>query len=162
YLATLSTYGYTDVLYTISRTPPWASQRGPRCIGPGNPDATCTGAPDTDCDYADHALGSGPGECETNVDLHADGTGSNATWRRWVYELVKHVTALDPAHYAHVAYYEIWNEAYRSKTLWLSPECGPDTVSCAFNGTWQQLLRMAQDARCIIIGHTDDPITAIS
>jgi hypothetical protein len=51
YLASLKTIGYADVLYTVSRTPDWASQLGSRCAGAGSPDATCTGAPDNSCDH---------------------------------------------------------------------------------------------------------------
>ncbi len=152
-----------DVLYVLGRTPSWASQRGSRCTVAVN-DSTCTGAEDNSCDYNDEGGNSGGGgQCETNVDLLPDGTGSNATFRHWVYNLVQHVATQDHGTYAHIAYYEIWNEPYRSQTLWSAPNCGSKTTKygvCAFNGTYAQLLRMTQDARCIIEGHPDDPITA--
>ncbi len=161
YLARI--HGSPDVLYVLGRTPPWASQRGTRCSLAVN-DSTCTGPEDNTCDYHDETGGGGGGgQCETNVDLLADGTGSNATFRHWVYNLVQHVAAQDHGTYAHIAYYEIWNEPYRSATLWSASNCGSDTAkygTCAFSGTYAQLLRMTQDARCIIEGHPNDPITA--
>jgi hypothetical protein len=160
FLKDLSDNGYEDALYVLSRTPDWASQRGSRC-GVSTGDPTCSGPPDDWCDYHDNGdkFGGGPGQCETNVDLKPDGTGTNATWRRWVTELVTHVKSL-PAGYAPIRYYEIWNEPYRSDTLWQDPQCD-SKHSCSFRGTWAQLLRMAEDARCIIQGRASDPVTAL-
>lgn len=162
FLATLKGSGYTDVLYTLSRTPTWASQAGNRCTGPGTPDSTCTQAPDTSCDYTTGAPQAGPGSCETNIDLNADGTGTDLTWRLWVYNLVKHVA--DPVYrqsHAHVGAYEIWNEINRNGTLYSGTTACGNGISCAWNGTYAQLLRMTQDARCIIEGIPSQPITAL-
>jgi Big-like domain-containing protein len=110
-----------DVMYTLSRTPNWASQ---------NPtDSTCNYAKQGPQDY---------GECWPPVDLNADGTGTNQTWRNWIAAIATHVN--DPSYlqtHSHIKFWESWNEFSRL-TSW--------------EGTYNQLVRLAQDARCIITG----------
>lgn len=132
--------GIQDVLYTLSSTPTWASQRGSRCTGAGKPDAGCTGPADKTCDYGNF----GAGVCYSNADLAADGTGTDQTWKDWVTAVTKHVDGLGP-NYAHVHAWEIWNEIYRGS---LAP--GLVTGGYSWQGTYDQLIRMAQDARAII------------
>jgi hypothetical protein len=110
-----------DVMYTLSRTPNWASQ---------NPS-------DLTCNYSKY----GPqdyGECDPPKDLNGDGTGTNQTWRNWIAAIATHVN--DPSYlqtHSHIKYWETWNEFNRI-TSWV--------------GSYNQLVRLAQDARCIITG----------
>jgi hypothetical protein len=135
--------GINDILYTLWRVPKWASS---------NPT-------DTGCDYA--SLGTGfTGACDLPTDLNTDGTGTNLTWRTWVQNVAQHVN--DPTYlqtHAKVSYWEPCNECYRSPTL--DPGYGSGGASVAYRGTYDQLVRLMQDARCIIIGNPNDPITAL-
>jgi hypothetical protein len=135
--------GVNDVLYSLGATPTWASQRGARCTGSGQPDASCTGPADTSCDYAQYGAA---GSCESNVDISNDGTGTDQTWKDWVTALATHVNGLDPNLYAHVSSYEIWNEIDRGT---LDPGSSNTPM---WNGTYNQLIRMAQDAGTVIRG----------
>jgi hypothetical protein len=87
---------------------------------------------DTNCAYA--TIGGGPGQCWPPTDLNSDGTGPDAIWISWVTAVVQHSRSSTAAH---IKYYEIWNE-------W--------NVSIFWQGTVQQLVRMTQDARCVIEG----------
>jgi hypothetical protein len=135
--------GINDILYTLWRVPKWASS---------NPT-------DTTCDYA--SLGPNfTGSCDLPNDLNPDGTGTDFTWRNWVQNIAQHVN--DPTYlqtHARVSYWETCNECYRSPTL--DPGYGTGGGSIAYKGTYSQLVRMMQDARCIIIGVATDPITAL-
>jgi hypothetical protein len=136
FLAGARAAGIDDILYTLSDTPDWASQRGSRCKGPGDPDDSCTGPADTVCEI--HAM------CYTNADLKDDGTGTDQTWKDWVTAVATHANSLDPTKYAHIGTWEIWNEFFRNK--------GFPHITSRFTwlGTYNQLIRMAQDARAII------------
>jgi len=114
-----------DVLYDLARTPVWA-QCGPTTVSP------CTQTPD--CAYAGETWGGGPGQCYWPADLQADGTGTNQYWKNWVAAIATHSVNSSTAH---IKYYEIWNE--------------PNSTSF-FRGTIAQLVRMTQDAACIIKG----------
>jgi hypothetical protein len=114
--------------YSLARTPGFLSS---------NP-------ADTTCHYQN--LG-GPGQCDAPNDLNADGTGTDLNWRNWVAAVSAHVNAPGyTASHAHVQYWEIWNE--------------PDSVgfwggsSPATQGTFDQLVRMEEDAYCIVKGGT--------
>ena len=142
-LASYKTAGINDVIYTLWRVPKWASS---------NPtDATC--------DYAN--LGANyTGECDLPTDLNPDGTGSDFIWRDWVQNIAQHVN--DPGYlqtHVKISYWEACNECYRSPKL--DPGYGTGGAAAAYKGTYNQLIRMMQDARCIIIGNPDDPITAL-
>src|SRR5580698_264638 len=109
-------------LYTLARTPPWATS---------NPS-------DTTCHYTTATSGGGNGECDAPMDLNADGTGANAIWKAWITAIASHVNS--PTYlqtHAHIKYWEIWNE--------------PDT-QWYWNGTFAQLARLTEDANCIITG----------
>jgi hypothetical protein len=136
FLAGAKAAGIDDILYTLSDTPDWASQRGSRCKGPGNPDDSCTGPADTVCEIH--------GMCYTNADLKDDGTGTDQTWKDWVTAVATHANSLDPAKYAHIGAWEIWNEFFRTR--------GFPRITDRFTwlGTYNQLIRMTQDARTII------------
>ena len=81
-------------MYTLARTPPWASS---------NPK-------DSSCNYTT-GMGGGLGECDAPYDLNTDGSGTNATWKAWISAIAAHVNA--PGYtdtHAHIKYWEIWNE----------------------------------------------------
>jgi hypothetical protein len=114
--------GVTEGMYTLARTPPWATS---------NP-------ADTSCHYATAALGGGPGECDAPVDLNPDGSGANAIWKAWITAIASH--ANDPTYlqsHSHIKYWEVWNE--------------PDTEAF-WAGSIAQLARLTEDAKCIITG----------
>lgn len=130
---------------TLWRVPNWASSN----------------KTDTACDYS--ALGpSFYGACDLPVDINADGTGTDLIWRTWVQNIAQHVNSpgyLDT--HARIAYWEPCNECFRSPTLTPGYISGSGAL-VAYRGTYAQLVRLMQDARCIIIGHPDDPITALN
>jgi len=72
----------------------------------------------------------GPGECFPPNDLNKDGSGPNQHWIDWV-------TAVVTRYKGKISYYEIWNEP-NNTAMW--------------QGTNAQLVRLAGDARCIIVG----------
>jgi hypothetical protein len=82
-----------------------------------------------------------PGQCDPPSDINANGTGANLFWRNWVAAFAAHVNAPEySANHASINLWEIWNEPYNSKS-W-----------SAKYGTYDQLIRMEQDAYCIIKG----------
>lgn len=93
-----------------------------------------TNASDTSCAYSDSAEG-GPGQCDPPSDVTSiDGSGTDAAWIAWV----SAVASRNASQYNHqIKYYEIWNE-WNASLFWL--------------GTPFQLVRMEQDARCVIEG----------
>lgn len=92
---------------------------------------------DMSCDYADEGL---PGSCYAPKDLKVDGTGSNRIWRVWVAAIGKHLKASP----VHVVAWGVWNEFTRQ------PNTGSSQI--AWKGTNRQMVRMAEDARCILTG----------
>jgi len=90
---------------------------------------------DTTCNYSHRGM---YGECWPPIDLNADGTGANQIWRNWVAAIATHVNdATYLQSHAHIKYWETWNEFTRS-TSW--------------QGTDNELVRLAEDANCIITG----------
>src|SRR5205823_7668241 len=87
-----------------------------------------SGPTDTTCAYAD--IAGGPGQCQPPVDLNSDGTGPDKHWIDWV-------SAVASRYKGQIKYYEIWNE-WNAKVFWV--------------GTPAQLVRMEQDARCVVEG----------
>jgi hypothetical protein len=121
-LALALTKGTTEGLYTLARTPPWATS------APG----------DTSCNYPSTSVGGGNGECDAPSDLNADGSGTNAIWKAWITAIATHMNdATYLKTHAHIRYWEIWNE--------------PDTKAF-YAGSIAQLARMTEDANCIITG----------
>jgi hypothetical protein len=130
WLAELYAHGVTNVVYTVSQVPKWASS---------NPT-------DTACDFAT----SPPvyGGCDLPTDLNPDGSGSDATYINFVTALAQHVN--DPTYlqtHAHIQYWEPWNEWYRNNIVDTSPQ-----VFISVRATYAQMVRMTEDARCIIAG----------
>jgi hypothetical protein len=136
-------------MYTLSRTPYWA--------------LSTASQGDTTCNYYNNGTnywnnGSGPliyapGQCDVPADLataNSSGDYTNQTWRNWVTALAQYLKTLTTADgYAQVGYFEIWNEFDRSN--FLTGQTNGSNVS--YNGNYQQLLRMTEDARCILIGN---------
>jgi len=113
---------HVDILYDLARTPPWA-----QCAGT---DKACgSGEGDSVCSFNQPGQG-GPGQCFPPADLNVDGTGTDQHYIDWV-------TALASRYKGEIKFYEIWNEP---------------TAPIMWQGTTAQLVRMSQDARCIIIG----------
>ena len=114
-----------DLLYSMGMTPPWA-QCGPNTASP------CTQTPG--CSFSTDSWGGGGGQCYWPEDLNVDGTGTNQHWKDWVTALATHSVNSSTGH---IKYYEIWNEP---------------NVNGFWRGTTAQLVRMGQDAACIIKG----------
>ena len=121
-LALAYTQGAKLGMYTLARTPPWATS---------NPN-------DTICNYSGTGNGNGNGECDAPSDLNSDGSGANAIWKAWITAIATHVNSPGyTATHAHIMYWEIWNE--------------PDTQAF-WNGSIAALARLTEDANCIITG----------
>ncbi|MFZ0732889.1 MAG: hypothetical protein WAM79_11240 [Candidatus Sulfotelmatobacter sp.] len=106
-----------DIVYTLARTPQWASQQP-----------------------SDSSCSSGPGECDPPLDLNKDGSGTDATWISWVSAIAQHSLSDKNSGLPGISYYEIWNE-WNSNVYW-NPQYG----------TTAQLVRMEEDARCVVEG----------
>lgn len=132
-LKTAQPFEIDDILYTMSRTPTWASSVPT--------DVTCTGAQTGQF-----------GECDLPADINADGSGTNQTWKNWVTALATHANGLDDPTgtylqtHAHVKYWEPWNEWYRN------PLVSNWTGIMALKATYAQMLRLTEDTRCMITG----------
>jgi len=121
-LALAYSKGAMDGMYTLARTPPWATS---------NPN-------DASCSYTGTDSGDGNGECDPPIDLNTDGSGTNAIWKAWITAIAAHVNSPGyTATHAHIKYWEIWNE--------------PDTA-IFWTGSFAQLARLTEDANCIITG----------
>jgi hypothetical protein len=129
YLALARTAGLTDVILTLSSTPNWAAS---------DPSVN-------DCDYAFFQLG----DCSPPIDLNSDGTGTNQPWRDYMYNLGSHIAGLSPTTYMVPTYFEMWNEFTRGSG---STDCTESAPQQSWLGTCEQLVRMAQDANCILTG----------
>lgn len=93
-LALAYTQGAKVAMYTLARTPPWASS-----------DPT-----DATCNYTT-GIGGGMGECDAPSDLNSDGSGTDAIWKAWITAIASHVNSSGyTATHAHIMYWEIWNE----------------------------------------------------
>ncbi len=114
-----------DVLYDMGMTPVWA-QCGKSTA------SSCVQT--SGCAFAGTSYGAGPGQCYWPADLNQDGTGANQHWKDWVTAVATHSVNSGTGH---IKYYEIWNEP-NDTGFW--------------RGTTAQLVRMAQDAACIIKG----------
>jgi hypothetical protein len=100
-LALAYSQGTMEGMYTLARTPPWATS---------NPS-------DTSC-ADDTGLGGGNGECDAPIDLNSDGSGANAIWKAWITAIASHVNSSGyTATHAHIKYWEIWNEP-DTKIFW--------------------------------------------
>ncbi len=157
--------GVTTAWYTMSRTPNWALGLSGTCSS--NPDQP---ACDTTCNYGvsggTDANGDAPGQCYPPADLNPDGSGTDQTWKNWVTALATENVALcGDGGYACIQYYEIWNEADRSgqgypfpgssyAAPYLSTNSSKIDYGNSYYGSYAQLVRMLQDAKCIIQGRS--------
>jgi len=122
-LENLKQAGVDDVLYTLNRTPQWAT-----------PEPN-----DSNCDY-------GSGECWPPLGVNFDGSGSNAIWKDWVSRIANHVN--DPKfrkNHAHIRYWEPWNEWFDNSYFGWGPKVGAHL-------TYAQMLRLTEDLRCVVTG----------
>ncbi len=71
----------------------------------------------------------GPGECDAPKDLNLDGTGADQLWKNYVGAIASRAAG-------RIKYWEVWNEP-KNAYYW--------------NGTVAQLVRMARDAREVIL-----------
>jgi len=98
----------------------------------------------TKCNYyvaKGNLTNQAPGQCDPPSDLNADGTGADLYWRNWVAAFAAHVNAAGySSSHARINIWEIWNESDMSAS-WSTRY-----------GTYDQLIRMEQDAYCIIKG----------
>jgi len=72
---------------------------------------------------------SNPGQCEPPDDLNPDGSGTDQQWKNFIRAVATHSAGK-------IKYWEIWNEPVNSY-YW--------------SGTFAQMVRMAKDARAIIL-----------
>jgi len=118
-------------------------------FGVGVPTFYSSNSMDQNCAYR-------PGICDPPTGLMPDGTGTDAAWIAFLQNAVAYFS--NPAYlnnHAHVLYYELFNEFDRSTTLNNDTACLSSLGiegSCQFQGTFSQLLRMQEDARCVIQG----------
>jgi len=118
-----------DILYSFGDTPQWASS---------NPnDLDCADTPP----YP-------PGTCDPPNDLRPDGSGTDQHWKSFVMAIATHARG-------RIHYWELWDEASNDGKV-----NGKRVVG---QGRWEgsipQLLRMAKDARAIIL--SIDPTAVI-
>jgi len=158
-LQDLYTAGVNNVMLTISRTPAWAvttAQDG---------DSSCnyyggSGSPYNGACYAPNGTGVG-----NDNHLATDGTGDDLIWRNWVTAVATWVTnSTDCPNCASVKYWSIWNEFDRNNPGTGSSPVGVSWYALVGNGnglkpcsltpcpTPDQLMRMTEDAQCIIEG----------
>jgi hypothetical protein len=81
------------------------------------------------CNY-NATSGHDPGSCDPPTDVNADGSGTDKTFTDFITALAQHANG-------RIHYWEMWNEP-NDMTFW--------------SGSLAQMVRMAQDARCVIVG----------
>jgi uncharacterized protein YjdB len=120
-------------IFTFGYFPQWASSR----------------PTDNTCDQL--AKNTMTGSCWPPADLNFDGSGTDQIVVDAITAIATHVN--DPSYlqtHAHVKYWEPINEPYHSSTL--SGTVCTTSHTCSFNGSYAQLVRIAEDMRCIIKG----------
>jgi hypothetical protein len=126
-LAAAKQAGINDgCVFTLGSTPQWASS---------NPT-------DANCDNS-------AGGCWPPTDLAFDGTGTDQIVISAITAIATHVN--DPNYlqtHAHILYWEPWNEAYRGSVT-SGTVCSP-THFCSYNGSYAQLVRIAEDLRTTV------------
>jgi hypothetical protein len=83
---------------------------------------------------------NGPGQCDPPLDLNSDGSGADDIWIGWVTAVAQHSQSRKSSGLTGFSYYEIWNE-WNTNVFW-----NPQYATTA------QLVRMEQDARCVVEG----------
>ncbi len=168
-LVALNSAGISNVMFTLSRTPAWAVRNAT-----GDDQAA-----DKNCVYYDpddtqhnHYGGAcyAPNGIEGENHLAQNGTGDDQIWINWVAAVATYVNNYGGtwcgSNCAHVKYWEIWNEFNRNSTdpsdidpsgknpqkvSWFT---ATDQYGCTLTPcpTVEQLIRMTEDARCVIVG----------
>ena len=129
WLMKFHSHGINNVVYTFSQVPQWASSV----------------PTDTTCDFAQTGFNGG---CDLPTDIKLDGTGTDATFIAFVTALATHVKNLDPNTYAHIEYWEPWNEVYRNNIA----QDDYSWTKISLNATYAQMVRLTEDLRCTLIG----------
>lgn len=155
-LQQLNSAGVGNVMLTLSRTPAWA--------------VTTQQAADSSCNYYNSNNPQYGGACYApngptgQSHLNTDGTGDDLIWRNWVTAIATYVSNYGQTwcgtNCANVKYWSIWNEFDRNNpdtaaVSWYAltgTEPNREPCSLAPCPTPDQLMRMTQDARCIIVG----------
>jgi hypothetical protein len=135
----------TDVLYTFMRVPDWAATQT---------DQYFDGAPIT-CNYSQYPSG-GVRNCYPPNDVAEDGGGPDLIFRTAVAAIGGHIAQKLPTG-THL-YWTLWDEIYRSTTL-ISPSALPESIGkgqMSWEGTYPQLVRVFQDASCILNGNVKE------
>jgi hypothetical protein len=130
HLADLHTAGVNNVLYTLSRTPQFALSTADKT------DASCS---------------ISNGQCDIPSDLNSDGTGTDAYWKAWVTAIATRVNdSTYKQTHAHIKYWEPWNEWQRNDLMGYA--CSVSNPICSYRSTYDAMVRLVEDARCIITG----------
>ncbi len=150
-LQDLNSASVGNVMLTLSRTPWWA--------------VTTAQWGDTNCNYYDpnHPQQYGgacyaPNGPSGENHLNQDGTGDDLIWRNWVTAIATWVSnSTDCPNCANVKYWEIWNEFDRNNpntaaVSWYARTGLSGACTLAPCPTPDQLMRMTEDAECIIKG----------
>jgi hypothetical protein len=134
-LASAKQAGVDDgCVFTFGPTPQWASKH----------------PTDNNCDHVTQYTGG----CWPPTDLNYDGTGTDQTVIAAITAIAAHVNAAGYlSTHAHIRYWEPWNEPYRSISI-SGTQCRP-SHTCSYNGSYAQLVRIAEDFRTVI--KTIDP-----
>jgi len=133
WMSAIQANGITHVLFELSGTARWASS------DPNDTSAVC--------DFSDQDPPTNYGFCAPPSDLNADGTGPDQYWRNWVAAVSQHLQSVGSADGIAIDSYEPWNEFTRQAS---NSKVG---AAVSWEGNDQQLVRMVQDARCIIVGN---------
>jgi hypothetical protein len=131
WMSQLKANGVPRAIFTLSGTARWASS------DPNDANASC--------DYSFPEQPATDGYCAPPSDLNPDGSGPDQYWKNWVAAVSQHLQIDGKADGVVIDAYEPWNEFTRT------PDNSADSVS--WEGTNAQLVRMVQDARCIIKGN---------
>lgn len=120
-----------QVMFTIYSVPDWASTRGSRCRGRGQPDARCLGPGDMECGGKKNPSLQVVGGCDPPFDVDAvpgsgEGDGSDKIFKDFI-------TAVATRYGKKIKYWEMWNEASNSRSA--NPQ----------NWTFKQWAKMTKD-----------------
>lgn len=140
YLAAAKTNGLSDVVLTLSSTPTFISS------DPTN--ANCDYGSASGLTFQEASPTTLNGSCGAPTDIATNGTGTDATWKSFITNLGQHIAGLSTTTYATVSWFEMWNEFTRGNT----GSCGEVEIPTSWEGTCAQLVRMANDADCILTG----------
>jgi hypothetical protein len=151
YLAAAKTNGVSDIVLTLSGTPNFISS------DPTN--GSCDYGSTSGLNFQETSPVTVNGGCgyPTDIGTYPGAAGTDQTWKSFIYALGAHIAGLNPASYATVSWFEMWNEFTRGSS---AGGCGGEvTTPVSWEGSCLELVRMAQDADCILTGR--GPITGV-